>query len=48
MIDKLPVQLSSREILWTSGVTVLISLLATLYPSLRAGRMRPVDGLREE
>ena len=48
MIDKLPVQLSSREVLWTSGVTVLISLLATLYPSLRAGRMRPVDGLREE
>jgi lipoprotein-releasing system permease protein len=48
MIDKLPVQLSPREILWTSGVTVLISLLATLYPSLRAGRMRPVDGLRED
>ena len=48
MIDKLPVQLSPREILWTSGVTVLISLVATLYPSLRAGRMRPVDGLREE
>ena len=48
MIDKLPVQLSPREILWTSGVTVLISLVATLYPSLRAGRMRPVDGLRED
>ena len=48
MIDKLPVQLSPREILWTSGVTVLISLVATLYPSLRAGRMCPVDGLRED
>jgi lipoprotein-releasing system permease protein len=48
MIDKLPVQLSPREMLWTSGVTLLISLVATLYPSLRAGRMRPVDGLRED
>lgn len=48
MIDRLPTELSLWEPVLTSVLTVVIALLATLYPSLRAARMRPVDGLRED
>lgn len=48
MIDRLPTELSLSEPVVTGIITVIISLLATLYPSLRAARMRPVDGLRED
>jgi lipoprotein-releasing system permease protein len=48
MIERLPTQISASELLITAAVTVLISLLATLYPSLRAARLHPVDGLRYE
>lgn len=48
MIDRLPTELSVTEPVVTGVVTIVISLLATLYPSLRAARMRPVDGLRED
>ena len=48
MIERLPTQISPSELLITGSVTVLISLLATLYPSLRAARLHPVDGLRYE
>ena len=48
MIEWLPTQISPSELLITGSVTVLISLLATLYPSLRAARLHPVDGLRYE
>jgi len=48
MIERLPTQIAPSELLITGSVTVLISLLATLYPSLRAARLHPVDGLRYE
>lgn len=48
MIDKLPTQVSTREVLLSAAVTLFICLAATLYPSLRAANLRPVDGLRYE
>ncbi len=48
MIEKLPTKISGLELLITGSVTILISLLATLYPSVRAARLHPVDGLRYE
>jgi lipoprotein-releasing system permease protein len=48
MIERLPTQISGGELFITGSVTVMISLLATLYPSLRAARLHPVDGLRYE
>lgn len=48
MIDRLPTELSLWEPVMTSVLTVVIALLATLYPSLRAAGMRPIDGLRED
>ncbi len=46
LIARLPVEVSSREILLVAGATQVISLLATLYPAKRAARQQVVDGLK--
>jgi len=46
LIARLPVQISAREILLVAASTQLICFLATLYPAVRAARLRVVDGLR--
>jgi len=48
MIDRLPTQVSAREVVLTGAATLFICLLATLYPAVRAARLRPVDGLRDD
>ena len=45
-ISELPVRLSAPDILVVALAAVMISFLATIYPSMLAARMRPVDGLR--
>lgn len=42
----LPVQLGSTDVLFVSIATLLLSLLATLYPARRASRMPPAEILR--
>jgi lipoprotein-releasing system permease protein len=46
LIAHLPVQISVREILLVAAATQLICFAATLYPAVRAARLRVVDGLR--
>lgn len=46
LIAQLPVEISIREILFVAAVTQLICVLVTLYPAIRAARLRVVDGLR--
>ena len=46
LIGELPVQIRPEEIVGVAAATIVISWLATLYPSLRASRLRAVDGLR--
>jgi lipoprotein-releasing system permease protein len=46
LIAKLPVEISTHEILVVAGATQMISLLATLYPAWRASRQQVVDGLK--
>jgi lipoprotein-releasing system permease protein len=46
LIGRLPVDITPREIIAVAAATMAICVLATLYPSLRASRMRAVDGLR--
>jgi lipoprotein-releasing system permease protein len=48
LIDRLPVQIRAEEILLVAGITMVICFLATIYPSVKAASMRPVDGLRYE
>ena len=48
LIDKLPVTVHPGEVLLTAVITLGICLVATIYPSLRAASLRPLDGLRYE
>ncbi|MGQ9508039.1 MAG: lipoprotein-releasing ABC transporter permease subunit [Thermodesulfobacteriota bacterium] len=47
-IDKLPSQVNPLDVLWIVTTAILISLLATLYPSWRASRLDPAEALRYE
>jgi lipoprotein-releasing system permease protein len=47
-ISSLPVQMSPLEFLFVAGAALFICFVATLYPSYRAARVNPVDGLRYE
>lgn len=44
----LPVSINYFELLKISFVSISISLLATLYPALRASRLSPIEGIRYE
>jgi lipoprotein-releasing system permease protein len=46
LIGQLPVQIAPAEITGVAAATLAICFFATLYPSLRASRLRAVDGLR--
>ncbi len=45
-ITKLPVNMNPTEIAAVLVASLLLTLLATLYPAWTAARLRPVDGLR--
>jgi len=45
-ITELPVKLDPVEVIIIGLVSLAICLLATLYPSYQASRLRPADGLR--
>ncbi len=47
-IDKLPVRLELQDILLVVASGLVISLLATIYPSYKASRLDPVESLRYE
>ncbi len=46
LIAELPVQISVGEVVFVAAATQLICVLATIYPAVRASRLRVVDGLR--
>ena len=48
IVTRLPSELHGEQILWIAGIAMLITLLATIYPSLRAARIPPADALRYE
>ena len=47
-ISNLPVEIRPKEFIITGGFAILICLIATIFPSLYAARLRPSDGLRAE
>ncbi|HEX7700551.1 MAG TPA: ABC transporter permease, partial [Kofleriaceae bacterium] len=46
LIDRLPIEVRFAEVLLVSGITLVISLVATLFPSQGAAALTPVEGLR--
>lgn len=46
LIDRLPIEVRSFEVLLVAGITMAISIVATIVPSQSAASLRPVDGLR--
>jgi lipoprotein-releasing system permease protein len=48
LIDKLPIVVDPTEVALITAGTMIVCLLATLFPSLKAGTLRPVEGLRYE
>ena len=47
-LDKLPLSISLKEILFIYLVTIIIVYLSTLYPSYRASKLNPVEALKHE
>ncbi len=47
-ISELPVQMNPEEFVLTALFALLVCLLATLYPSIKASYLNPVEGLRYE
>ncbi|MGI9626847.1 MAG: ABC transporter permease [Longimicrobiales bacterium] len=47
-IDRLPVELSPTDVAWIAGVSMLISLIATIYPARQASKLEPVEAIRHE
>lgn len=45
-IDKLPIQVEGKSIMYVAIAGLAISVVATIYPAFIAARMRPVKGLR--
>jgi lipoprotein-releasing system permease protein len=46
LIDRLPIEVKPLEVLLVVGVTLVISIVATLVPARSAASLRPVEGLR--
>jgi lipoprotein-releasing system permease protein len=47
-IDHLPVSIQPLDVLWIVLASVAIAALATIYPSLQAARLYPVEAIRHE
>ncbi len=47
-VDRLPVDLSPWDMAWIAGVSLLISVLATIYPARQASALAPVDAIRHD
>jgi lipoprotein-releasing system permease protein len=47
-IDRLPVAIQAGDVLLIITVSLLISLVATIYPAFQASRLQPVEAIKHE
>jgi lipoprotein-releasing system permease protein len=47
-IDHLPVAIQPLDLIWIVAASVAIAVLATVYPSIQAARLYPVEAIRHE
>jgi lipoprotein-releasing system permease protein len=48
VVTRIPSEVRPTQVLWIAGIAMVITLLATIYPSIRAARVPPADALRYE
>jgi lipoprotein-releasing system permease protein len=48
LIDHLPIQIEVLDVMWIVLASIAIAVLATMYPSLQAARLYPVEAIRDE
>jgi lipoprotein-releasing system permease protein len=46
LIDRLPISVRTIEVALVAGITMVISVVATVFPALKASVLRPAEGLR--
>lgn len=47
-VDHLPVRLEALDVLMIVGASLVVALVATLYPARQAARLQPVEAIRHE
>ncbi|HST08603.1 MAG TPA: hypothetical protein VLJ83_10545, partial [Gemmatimonadaceae bacterium] len=47
-IDHLPVSTQPMDVVWIIGASIAIAAIATVYPSVQASRLFPIDAIRHE
>jgi lipoprotein-releasing system permease protein len=47
-VTRIPSELHGEQILWIASIAMVITLLATIYPAIRASRIPPAEALRYE
>ena len=48
VISELPSDLRGPDVAWIAGISCVLALVATIYPSLRAAAVKPAEALRYE
>ena len=47
-IDHLPISMQTPDVLWIVAASIAIAALATIYPSVQASRLFPIEAIRHE
>ncbi|MDP6418490.1 MAG: lipoprotein-releasing system transmembrane subunit LolC, partial [Candidatus Krumholzibacteria bacterium] len=47
IVDRLPLIMKPVDFLLVAGLSLLVSLLATLYPGWEAARLNPIEAIRK-
>jgi lipoprotein-releasing system permease protein len=47
-IDHLPISMQTPDVLWIVAASVAIAAIATIYPSVQASRLYPIEAIRHE
>ena len=46
LIDRLPISVQWKEVALVAAITMLVAMVSSLFPALKASALRPVEGLR--
>jgi len=47
-IDHLPVSTQPTDVMWIVAASIVIAAIATIYPSVQASRLFPIEAIRHE